>query len=76
MLTLSKTIEGEGLINCMSPSQEPCADFQLGLENQPIAPGILTESSRYKRSESSLLADEKLLQQAVVWLYIYLLIEL
>ena len=28
-------------------------------ENQPIALGILTQPSRYKREESNLLADEK-----------------
>ena len=31
--------------------------------NQPIASGILTQSNRYKRAESNLLADEKGLQQ-------------
>ena len=37
--------------------------FKLVLENQPIASGILTQSSSYKRAESNLLADEKGIQQ-------------
>ena len=39
----------------MSPPRGPCADF----EYQPITSKILTQSNRYKRAESSLLADEK-----------------
>ncbi len=47
----------------MSPSQGPCADFHWVLEKQPIASGILTHPSRYKRAENNLLADIKGPQQ-------------
>ena len=63
----------------MSPLQGPCADFQLGNENQPIGSGILTHLSRNIRAESNLLADEKgSLQQGdpgsclVIHLYLYI----
>ena len=37
--------------------------FNWVLENQPMASGILTQSSHYKRTESKLLADQKGSQQ-------------
>ena len=33
--------------------------FNWVFEDQPMASGILTQLSRYKRAESNLLADEK-----------------
>ena len=33
--------------------------FNRVFEKQPIASGILTQLSRYKRAESNLLSDEK-----------------
>ena len=37
----------------------PVPTFIQALENQPLASGILTQPSRYKRVESNLLVDEK-----------------
>ena len=39
--------------------EDPVPTFNLFLENQLIASGILTQPSRYKRAKSNLLADEK-----------------
>ena len=36
-------LEVKGFNNCMSPSQGPWADFQLVIENQQKATGILTQ---------------------------------
>ena len=45
-----------------------------GCANQPISSGILTQSSRYKRAESNLIADEKGLQLSGYTIYIYIFI--
>ena len=51
---------------------------RLSIENQPIASKILTQTSRYKRAESNLLADEKgthhwnQLDILVIHLYLYI----
>ena len=52
--TRRKTLEGEGVKNCMSPSQGPWV-----FENQRIVSGILTQQKCYKKAEANLLADEK-----------------
>ena len=56
----------------MSPLQGPCADYQIGFENQPIVPGKLT------LVENNLLADEKgnWKREADNYLHIYLTIDL
>ena len=43
----------------MSPSRRPCDEYLIVFENQPIASGILTQLSHYKRAESNLPADKK-----------------
>ena len=53
---------------------DPVPTFNWVFKNQPIASGILTQLSRYKRADSNLLADEKgprHLGQVVVRLCIY-----
>ena len=42
-----------------SEPEEPVPTFNWGFENQPIAAGITTQPSCYKRAECNLLADEK-----------------
>ena len=54
-----KTIEGKGLNYYMSTPRGPCADNQLGLWIEANSVENVTQSSRYKRAESYLLADEK-----------------
>ena len=44
-------------------TKDPIPTFNLVFENQPIAWGILTQPSRYKKSRKHLLADEKGPQQ-------------
>ena len=39
--------------------KNPEQTFNLAIENQQIASGILTQPSWYKRAESNLLADDK-----------------
>ena len=53
----SKKKEGKEQNNCMFPFRGTLC--RLLIENQPIASKILTQTSRYKRAESNLLADEK-----------------
>ena len=43
---------------CPHP-EDPVPTLNWVYENQPIASGILKQPSRYKRTESNLLADEK-----------------
>ena len=55
--------------------EDPEPSFNLAFENQPIASVIYTQPIRYKRAESSLLANEKGPQQwiqVVIWIYIYI----
>ena len=57
----SKTIEGNGLNNCIYPGpyRRHCAEFQLGLWISANSVGNINAAIRYKRAESNLLADEK-----------------
>ena len=52
-------INQKGQITVYPLPEDPVPTFNWVFKNQPIASGILTQPSCYKRAERKLLADEK-----------------